>query len=187
MAYKLVVFLGNPGTQYARTRHNVGWMVADSLPGGLSWQKKFKGRFAKEGSTYLLLPETYMNKSGESVQACVAYFSLDPEEVLVVHDETELPLGTLQLKAGGGTAGHNGLKSLRERLGGAGFSRVRIGIGRPDRESLSSYVLTSFRPDEEPLLGKVVDEAARTIDAIVRSAGSPLLERLERGEKITLA
>ncbi|MFW6215860.1 MAG: aminoacyl-tRNA hydrolase [Alkalispirochaetaceae bacterium] len=187
MEYRLIVFLGNPGHQYARTRHNVGWMVADRLGVGGSGQKKFKGVFAKEGQTALLKPETYMNRSGESVQACAAFFSLRAEDILVVHDETELFPGELQLKAGGGTAGHNGLKSLRERLGNDRFHRLRIGVGRPDRGSLSSYVLSAPTPDEMATLEPVIDASARLIEDILHRRDSSLAPRLAGGRRITPA
>lgn len=186
MEPRLLCFLGNPGHQYVRTRHNVGWMVEEAIPGSRSWQKKFKGRFVKEGQLYLLVPETYMNKSGESVEACAAYFSLKPGEILIVHDETELPLGTIQLKEGGGTAGHNGLKSIRQQIGTEGFQRLRVGVGRPNRGTLSSYVLSAFAPEEEPLLTRVLEACGYLLDDLIHRRRSDRLETLSGGKKITL-
>ncbi|MFP4302471.1 MAG: aminoacyl-tRNA hydrolase [Alkalispirochaetaceae bacterium] len=187
MKARLLCFLGNPGHHYARTRHNVGWMVEEALPGSRSWQGKFKGRFAREGELYLLIPETYMNKSGESVSACAGYFSIEPQEILVVHDETELPLGTIQLKEGGGTAGHNGLKSIREQLGTEKFNRLRIGVGRPARGTLSSYVLSAFLPEEEPVLTRVLELCGRLLDELISRRSSSDLETLLSGKKLTVA
>lgn len=162
-------------------------MVEESLPGSRSWQGKFKGRFAKEGQVYLLVPETYMNKSGESLSACATYFSIDPQEILVVHDETELPLGTVQLKEGGGTAGHNGLKSIRQQIGTEKFNRLRLGVGRPARGNLSSYVLSAFRPEEEPVLTRVLDLCGRVLDDLINRRSSSDLETLLSGKKLNVA
>jgi PTH1 family peptidyl-tRNA hydrolase len=162
-------------------------MVEEAMPGSRSWQKKFKGRFVKEGGVYLLAPETYMNKSGESVAACAAYFSIEPPEILVVHDETELSLGTIQLKEGGGTAGHNGLKSIRQQIGTETFQRLRVGVGRPSRGSLSSYVLSAFAPEEEPLLTKVLESCGILLDDLIHQRPSDRLERLLSGKRINLA
>ena len=184
---RLICFLGNPGHQYRRTRHNVGWMVEEALPGSRNWQKKFKGRFVKEGRVYLLIPETYMNKSGESVSACAAYFSVDPGEILVVHDETELSLGTIQLKEGGGTAGHNGLKSIRQQLGTEAFYRLRVGVGRPTRGNLSSYVLSAFSPEEEPILNKVLQRCGYLLEDLITGKRTERLEKLLSEKKVSLA
>lgn len=187
MEYRLIVFLGNPGQQYRRTRHNVGWMVAERMRSADRWQGKFKGRYSKARISVLLMPETYMNRCGESVQGCAAFFSIDPEEILVVHDETELRLGELQLKEGGGTAGHNGLKSIREHLGTGGFHRLRVGVGRPERGSLSAYVLSAFAPEESALLERILDSCAGLIDDLVEKRDSPLATRLASGNRITPA
>ena len=187
MKERLICFLGNPGHQYSRTRHNVGWMVEESVPGSRNWQGKFRGRFAKEGQLYLLVPETYMNKSGESLSACASYFSIAPEEILVVHDETELPLGTIQLKRGGGTAGHNGLKSIRQQIGTESFNRLRVGVGRPNRGSLSSYVLSAFGPEEEPILDRVLQLCGQLLDDMINRRSSSELETLLSGTKLTVA
>lgn len=187
MRPRLICFLGNPGHQYARTRHNVGWMVEQALPGSRSWQGKFKGRFAKQGEVYLLIPETYMNKSGESVSACASYFSIDPEKILVVHDETELPVGTIQLKVGGGTAGHNGLKSISRQIGTEEFSRLRVGVGRPSRGNLSSYVLSAFGPEEEPAVSRVLEFCGKVLEELITGQTSSELETLLGGKKLTVA
>ncbi|TML76296.1 MAG: aminoacyl-tRNA hydrolase [Actinobacteria bacterium] len=129
----LVVGLGNPGREYARNRHNVGAMVADELARrhGGSWRSKFSGRIAEirlDGHKIALLtPETYMNESGRSVGAAAAYFKVAPDAVLVVHDESDLELGRLQLRLGGGLAGHNGLRSIAQHLKTQEFLRLRVG------------------------------------------------------------
>jgi PTH1 family peptidyl-tRNA hydrolase len=139
MSLRLAAFLGNPGPEYERNRHNAGRHLAERLPfyASLSWQKKFKGLYARAQGIpgieefHLIMPETYMNLSGESVQAAAAFFKIKPEEIIVVHDELELPPGTASFKFGGGLGGHNGLRSLKQSLGTADFWRLRIGIGRP--------------------------------------------------------
>jgi PTH1 family peptidyl-tRNA hydrolase len=156
----LVVFLGNPGRQYALNRHNIGWLFAEALPfySGLSWQKKYKGLFAQAGAgsigssppgpaeggdspqeppdisrkLYFLRPETFMNASGEAAAAAAGFYKLKAPSILVVHDELELPLGAASLKFSGGLGGHNGLRSMRACLDSPDFWRLRFGIGRPD-------------------------------------------------------
>lgn len=145
---KLIVFLGNPGKEYAKTRHNSGFIVCDSLFPSASWQTKFHGWYAQEGETRLLKPQTYMNLSGISVGEAVRFFRLKPEEVLVVHDDLELPFGVVRLQLGGGLAGHNGLRSIKEHVGSAGFARLRIGIGRPIHGNVAQYVLSPFTKEE---------------------------------------
>jgi PTH1 family peptidyl-tRNA hydrolase len=171
----LVVGLGNPGREYARNRHNVGWMVADELARrhGGSWRSKFNGQLAEtriDGHKVALLkPETFMNDSGRSVQAAVKFFKLEPDAVLVVHDEGDLELGRLQARLGGGSAGHNGLRSIQQQLGTPEFMRLRVGVGRPgrgDQRKLADFVLSDFRPedDAEGLVRSAAD-AVETLDA----------------------
>ncbi len=155
----LVVGLGNPGREYERNRHNVGFMVVDELARrhGGSWRGKFSGRLADvridDHRVGLLKPETYMNESGRSVQAAAAFYKLEPDAILVVHDESDLEAGRLQARRGGGLAGHNGLRSVAQHLGTPEFLRLRVGIGRPgrgDRRPLADYVLADFEPHEDP-------------------------------------
>jgi len=169
----LVVGLGNPGGAYARNRHNAGFMVLDELARrrGGSWRSKFSGNLAEvridEHRVALLKPETFMNESGRSVQAASAFFKLEPEAILVVHDEGDLPLGRLQVRRGGGLAGHNGLRSIAQRLGTPEFLRLRVGVGRPergDRRSLSDYVLSDFEPHED--VAALVTRAADAVEAL---------------------
>ena len=166
----LVAGLGNPGREYERTRHNVGWMVADELARrhGGSFRSKFSGRVAEvraaEKRLALLKPETVMNESGRSVGAAGRFFKVPPEQILLVHDDVDLEEGRLQARRGGGLAGHNGLRSIAQHLGTNDFLRLRVGVGRPergDRRPVADYVLSPFDPHVD------VDElVARAADAV---------------------
>ncbi len=156
---KLLIFLGNPGKIYGKTRHNVGWLFSDHLYPSVQWSQKFHSLVATEGQYKLLKPQTFMNESGKAVRACTDFFDLKSEEILVVHDDLELPFGTIRLKKGGGLAGHNGLKSIKSHLGSDDFLRLRFGIGRPQRGSVASYVLLPFSKEEAPLLPLLFDKA----------------------------
>ena len=169
----LVAGLGNPGREYARTRHNVGWLVLDELARrhGGSWRSKFSGSLAEvrlgELRLGLLKPETYMNESGRSVGAAARFFKVEPDSLLVVHDDVDLEPGRLQARLGGGLAGHNGLRSLAQHLGSQEFQRLRIGVGRPgrgDRRSVSDWVLSAFEPDQD--VDGLVARAADAVETI---------------------
>ena len=171
----LVVGLGNPGREYARNRHNVGWMVVDELARrhGGSFKSKFSGSLAEiriDGHTLALLkPETYMNDSGKSVGAAQRFYKVEPDAVLVIHDEGDFDLGRLALKIGGGLAGHNGLRSIAQHLKTSDFMRLRVGVGRPERgdpRPLADFVLSDFQPadDAEALVARAAD-AVETLDA----------------------
>jgi peptidyl-tRNA hydrolase, PTH1 family len=167
MPIKLVVGLGNPGPEYAFTRHNVGFMALDRL--ALDWRAQFslQGRWkaacARHGDLYLLKPLTYMNLSGESVAACRSFYKIKPEEILVVYDDVALPLGKLRLRPEGSAGGQNGMRSIIQHLGTQSFPRMRIGIGGSEKSSLSGHVLGKFGPDEQDALNKVLD---RAVDAV---------------------
>ena len=171
----LVAGLGNPGREHARNRHNVGWHVVDELARrhGGSWKQKFDGRLAEirvDGHRVALLkPETYMNDSGRSVRAAMQFFKLEPDAVLVVHDESDLPLARLQARLGGGTAGHNGVRSVAKHLGTPDFLRLRVGVGRPERgdpRPLADWVLADFQPHEDPdALVAAAADAVELLDA----------------------
>jgi PTH1 family peptidyl-tRNA hydrolase len=171
----LVAGLGNPGREYERTRHNLGWLVLEELARrhGGSWRSKFSGSLAEvrlgDLKLGLLKPETYMNDSGVSVGAAARFYKVEPEHLLVVHDDVDLEPGRLQARAGGGLAGHNGLRSLAQHLGSQEFERLRIGVGRPtrgDRRSVSDWVLSGFTPKDnlEALIARAAD-AVETIAA----------------------
>ncbi len=173
----LIVGLGNPGREYERTRHNVGFMVADAL--AELWdmprpRERFRGRIT-EGRVApggprvaILWPQTYMNEAGRSVGPARGSYKLPLARVLVLHDEIDLPFGEVRVRLGGGLAGHNGLKSLKSELGGADFMRVRVGVGRPestDPEIVAGYVLSRFResPAEVGELVRAAREAAERV------------------------
>jgi peptidyl-tRNA hydrolase, PTH1 family len=171
----LVAGLGNPGREYAATRHNVGWMVVDELARRRdgSWRSKFSGQLSEirldDARIALVKPETYMNESGRSIAAAARFFKVPVEAVLVVHDDVDLEEGRLQARLGGGLAGHNGLRSIAQALGSQEFLRLRIGVGRPgrgDRRSVADYVLAPFAPetDVDGFLARSADAA----EAIVR-------------------
>ena len=171
----LVVGLGNPGREHARNRHNVGHMVVDELARrhGASWRGKFSGQLADvridDHKVSLLKPQTFMNESGRSVRAAAQFYKLEPDAILVVHDESDLELGRLQARRGGGLAGHNGLRSVARELGSSDFLRLRVGVGRPgrgDRRDLADYVLADFEPHEDAeALVRRAAEAVETLDA----------------------
>ena len=201
----LAAFLGNTGTRYKGTRHNVGWHLAERLPfyKELPWCKKFKGLWAQierktlldttniespdnidssfinpvfiEDKISFVLPGNYMNRSGESVFGAASFLKIKPEKIIVVHDELELPLGTISLKFSGGLGGHNGLRSMKASFNTADFWRLRIGIGRPDSrlpgeggregsgEGIVDWVLSDFYNEEKPLLESALDAAAELL------------------------
>jgi PTH1 family peptidyl-tRNA hydrolase len=157
-ALKLIVGLGNPGKEYEFTRHNIGQLVLDHLQRDFAkdWKKKFRGDYCKvteqRVNALFLKPQTYMNLSGRSVLDISHFFKIKQGDILVVHDELDLPFGVLALKKGGGLAGHNGLKSIAECLGGREFLRLRMGIGRPSHGPVSKFVLSHFSQTEQTIL-----------------------------------
>jgi PTH1 family peptidyl-tRNA hydrolase len=170
----LVAGLGNPGPEHARDRHNAGWMVLEEVARrhGASFKRKFRGRLAETRigphRVALLKPETYMNESGSSIQAAVRFFKVAPGALLVVHDDVDLPVGRLQARLGGGLAGHNGLRSIAQRLGTQEFLRLRIGVGRPERgdpRPVADYVLSPFAPEDD--VGGIVVRAADTVECLL--------------------
>ncbi|WP_278313336.1 aminoacyl-tRNA hydrolase [Lolliginicoccus levis] len=172
----IVAGLGNPGPKYELTRHNVGFLVADVLAdrGAARWSvhKASKADVVetRHGGEKLIVmkPRSYMNLSGQSVGALAKYLSVPPEQVIAIHDDLDLDLGTIRLKLGGGEGGHNGLRSLTQHLGTRDYLRVRIGVGRPPgRMDAAAYVLKPFAKAERDLLGVVVEEAADAVEALV--------------------
>jgi len=170
---RLVVGLGNPGKKYERTRHNAGfWWVeqlARTLRATLRDEGKFHGRVAKvggAGETWLLLPDTFMNNSGRAVGALATFYKIVPREILVVHDELDLPPGAAKLKLGGGSSGHNGLKDIAECLGSRDFWRLRLGVGHPretaaSEQEVADYVLHPPRSEEQSAID---DAIAKSLD-----------------------
>lgn len=165
---KLLVGLGNPGPRYALTRHNIGWLALDAIAdrhGFSNWRGRFQGQCAEgrlgDEKVLALKPETFMNLSGQSVGEAVRWLKLAPADVIVLHDELDLPPGALRAKTGGGHAGHNGLRSMVSHIG-ADFHRLRLGIGHPgDKRLVSDYVLHPFAKADEAWLPDLLDEIAR--------------------------
>jgi PTH1 family peptidyl-tRNA hydrolase len=165
LAPRLLVGLGNPGPEYEATRHNAGfWFVdqlAERLKVSLAPQAKFFGRAGRSGELWLLEPTTYMNRSGQSVSALANFYKIEAAEILVVHDDLDLPPGGIRLKQGGGNGGHNGLKDIQARLGTADFWRLRLGIGHPRElglaQQVADFVLHPPRKDEMPAIERAVD------------------------------
>ncbi|MEE8441779.1 MAG: aminoacyl-tRNA hydrolase [Spirochaetia bacterium] len=178
---KLLVFLGNAGARYARTRHNAGWMLLDRFCDAGNWQRKFKAvwtRFTIAGNSVLFLkPQTMMNLSGESVQAAMRYFRYAPDQVVVAHDDVELAFGQVGIRMGGGPAGHNGLRSVANCLSTRDFWRLRIGVGRPSQGDLHDHVLGRFSPEEEIALPGILNEIAALVEAGVRSGFNEILPK----------
>lgn len=186
----LVAGLGNPGPKYAKNRHNVGFMVIDRLAAaaGVELRARHRGRAAKirlGGRDALLLePLTYMNRSGESVREAMQLYQVPLASLIVVHDELDLPFGTVRLKQGGGAAGHNGLASIVEGCGGPDFVRLRIGIGRPPHGSVHDWVLGDFDPIESASLPDVLQLAPRALEAVIAEGISAAMNTFNvRAEK----
>lgn len=173
--FRLVVGVGNPGAEYAQTKHNIAWLLLDSHPvaGRANWKSKFKGLFcdtdSKGSRVTFLKPQTFMNLSGESVQPLAAFYKIPPEEILVIHDELDIPFGQVHFKMGGGLAGHNGLKSIASCLGTDNFGRMRVGIGRPVHGTVSDWVLSPFSKDQQIQLSMLLEKLHGPLDECVLS------------------
>lgn len=164
---KMIIGLGNPGKQYEKTRHNIGFHVIDELAD--RWgpapvmQTKFNGMYTiihrPEGKVMLVKPLTYMNLSGECVRPLMDYYDITPEEIVVIYDDLDLSPGTIRLRQKGSAGGHNGMKSLIAHLGTDGFNRIRVGIDRPSSGmKVADYVLSSFSKEEQPVMGQMVQK-----------------------------
>ncbi len=187
---ELVAFLGNYGREYEQTRHNTAWLFEQSLPfsSKFSWSNKYKSDFCSvdyeqfaswlpEGTVvpssaagkklFFMKPLTYMNLSGDAIGEAARFFKIPPENILIVHDEIELPLGTLSLKWSGGLGGHNGLRSAKAVLGTADFWRLRFGVGKPTNGNVADYVLSSFSADEKIILSQVFAQAAGLFEKLL--------------------
>ena len=174
----VIAGLGNPEPRYARNRHNVGFDVVSAFAekvGADPWRSKFHGEFsrcrASNQDVLLVRPMTYMNDSGRSVQAVLSFFRVPISELIVVHDELDLPFGTLRLKPGGGHAGHNGLRSIIQYLGSSDFARLRMGIGKPPpgfSGEMADYVLSDFSAEQRAELPEVVDKAVKSLGLVLR-------------------
>lgn len=190
----LIVGLGNPGREYARTRHNAGFMVLDRLAeqwkAGWRSEKKYNGRLARvehEGKRIVLCqPETFMNASGEAVGAVMSFQKIPPGRLLVCVDDADLPFGEIRLRPGGSSGGHHGLESVEQHLGTREYARQRIGIGRDDpaARQISGYVLSAFRPAERALLEKVLQTACEQIECWVAGGAGQAMNRFNGAIKI---
>ena len=182
---KLIVGLGNPGIEYAETRHNIGFMVAVSLAdrAGIALKRKGYqglygvGRIVGEEAT-ILLPQTFMNRSGASVAPACQSLGVEPGDLIVVHDEIDLAFGCLRIKAGGGHGGHNGLRSIGAELGETEYKRLRMGVGRPPAGGdVSAHVLSRFNAAERALFGKYVETATDALEDLMRNGAQDAMSR----------
>lgn len=173
---QLIVGLGNPGAQYGQTRHNAGFWFAEAVArrhgGSFKSDSKFHGEACKvqiDGrELWLLKPMTFMNRSGQAVAALARFYKIAPENILVAHDELDLPPGEVRLKRGGGHGGHNGLRDIAAKLSSRDFIRVRLGVGRPEHGDVSNYVLGKFTADEQPLVDEMVESACDAVETLLR-------------------
>jgi PTH1 family peptidyl-tRNA hydrolase len=186
---QLIVGLGNPGDQYARTRHNAGaWLVeslAATLQFSLSMESKFLGHYGKlkmpEGYCHFLLPTTYMNKSGLSVKAVAQFYKIPPQAILVAHDELDLPVGDAKLKFAGGHGGHNGLRDIMQQLGSADFYRLRLGIGHPGTKAeVVHYVLHAPSGEERQKIDAVIADSVKVMPLILKGDLSRAMNELHK-------
>ena len=190
MPIKMIVGLGNPGPRYAQNRHNVGFQIVDELAAqhGLSFDKRqFKALIASgriDGQRVLLVkPQTYMNLSGEAVQPLVSYYKIELENLMVIFDDMDLPVGVIRLRPFGGAGGHNGMKSIINRLGSNRFPRLRVGIGRPPgRMDPAAYVLQDFSADEESLMAPVRDRAVQALETWLTSGIDAAMNAFNAGK-----
>ena len=170
---KLVVGLGNPGIEYKKNRHNIGFLVVDYLIDEFNASKvssKFKGELYKIGDYFFLKPLTFMNLSGESVRIVKDFYKIDNDDIIVIHDDIDLGVGALKFKKGGSSGGHNGLKSIDKNIGND-YWRVRIGVGRPERkEQVVSYVLSDFKKSELECIEKNFENIKKAIKDIKNAA-----------------
>jgi len=181
----LIVGLGNPGAEYARTRHNAGFLLVEKLAAQwkCDWanEKKFRARLAKasrNGKRVLLCePQTFMNESGETVGALAKFYQLPPGRLLVVVDDADLPLGTVRLRPNGSSGGHHGLESIEQHLASREFARLKIGIGRKDNmREITSHVLGRFNAEENALLEKVLDRAAGQVETWLEAGSEKAMQ-----------
>ncbi len=187
----LIAGLGNPGRQYAATRHNIGYMVADELARQLppgERRHRFDGEIIEtsepQGRIVLLKPETFMNLSGNAVAAAARWYRVPPERLLVIHDDLDLPFGQLRLRARGSSGGHNGLASVIARMGTGEIPRLRIGIGRPEHGNTIPYVLSRFSSEEERALPDVIKLAAEAARSWYRDGIDAAMNAFNRADAL---
>ena len=189
---KLIVGLGNPGREYVHTRHNAGFEVMDAIADHVSAdisQKKFKALIDKvrigNESVLLMKPQTYMNNSGEAVRAAMDFYHLTPQDLLVIYDDMDMPVGRLRLRQKGSAGGHNGMKSIIKHLGGDTFPRIRVGIGgeKHPGQDLADYVLGHFKDDEKELLSDALDKAEKAAELFAQDEFSEAMNKYSVGKK----
>ena len=185
---KIIVGLGNPGRKYERTRHNAGFMAVDAIAGSLKLdlaQEKYhaliaKGRIGADEALFAK-PQTFMNESGRSVGAILRYTYATSADLVVVHDDLDLPLGTVRVKTGGGHGGHNGLRSIIEHIGTPDFVRVRVGVGRPTPGfDTADYVLSPFSAEERKAATEAFEKAAEAVKAVVLEGAVKAMNRFNK-------
>jgi PTH1 family peptidyl-tRNA hydrolase len=184
----LVVGLGNPGPRYARTRHNVGFLVVDAwveqAQPGATWREKWRGEWVGVtgpfGRAIVLKPQGFMNRSGESVGGASAFHHVPPERVVIAHDEVDFEFGRIAVKRGGGHGGHNGLRDVIARLGSADFARIRVGIGRPMHGEVSDWVLSPFSTSDAAELPDLVDRAREALSCVLTEGVDAAMNRFNR-------
>jgi peptidyl-tRNA hydrolase, PTH1 family len=184
---KVIVGLGNPGVQYSETRHNVGFLLLDILAENmkLDFRVKYQGLVAETQiageKTYLLKPQTFMNLSGRSVRELAQFYKVRVEDILVVYDDMDLPLGRLRLRDSGSAGGHNGIKSMIAELGTENFWRLKVGIGRPPAGwDSASYVLSTFTKDELPSLEETLEKGTRAVALWAKGDGVKAMNQFNR-------
>lgn len=162
----LTVGLGNPGKQYEQTRHNFGFRVLDLLAGGTKWENKYNSQFLKLDDVILAKPQIFMNKSGEAIKEILKYYPA--AELIVIHDDLDLPLGTIKIQKNASGAGHNGVQNIIDELGTQDFIRIRLGIDSPDRDQVpgDEFVLQKFTKDEQKIVAEVLEKAKDAIETL---------------------
>jgi len=167
----LIAGLGNPGDKYKNTRHNIGFLVIDEITKSLSLSSNinnsnFKALVIKSSNNFFVKPQTFMNNSGESIVAIANYYDIENEHIIIIHDDLDLPFGTIKFKLGGGHGGHNGLRSIDEHIG-KNYIRVRIGIGKPnEKKDVANFVLSDFSKEEFEHLNVIITHSIKAIEAI---------------------
>lgn len=184
---KIVVGLGNPGNQYKDTRHNIGFLVVDELArrwNTPSWKRRYDAEVSEHraiGPVLLVKPQTFMNLSGNSVREAAKFYKTPSTDIVVIHDDLDLPAGRLRIRERGGSGGHRGIESMLSQLGADDFVRVRCGVGRPPEGWESAdYVLGRFAPDEQALIKEAIDKAADAVEAILKEGTAPAMNRFNR-------
>ena len=187
-AIRLIAGLGNPGSEYAATRHNIGFMVADQLVAqfGSGWEKsgKWDALSAKCGAVLLVKPLNFMNRSGHPLFAVAHFYKIEPQEILVVLDDFSLPLGRLRLRERGGPGGHNGLESVIAQFGTEEIPRLRIGIGAAPREGSADYVLSHFFDEEKPIVRSTIDRAVEALKCAIDNGLVSAMNTFNKSEEI---